>query len=282
MKELHKLTTEDIANMDYNQLISLVRETNRAPGGYKTIANVIHNTFLNSTHNVLEVGTSTGVTALELARLVGCHVDAIDINERSLVEARTRAKEAHLDGLIDFQQEDAQMLSFSNEMYDLVFCGNVTSLIPDRKKALAEYIRVLKKDGILVAVPMYYLRNPSNDLLNIVRNAIQTDVQVVSKAYWKSFYDHPEMVLKFEEDYKFDYIPDEQLERFIQCILGREFLQELKPEVYSFLREKYTKYLYLFRDNLAHMGYSILLYQKAGYGSEPELFRGTVLGGYQS
>lgn len=33
MKELEKLTTEDILDMDYNNIISVVKETNRVPGG---------------------------------------------------------------------------------------------------------------------------------------------------------------------------------------------------------------------------------------------------------
>jgi ubiquinone/menaquinone biosynthesis C-methylase UbiE len=277
MMDLQKLTINDIENMDYNHLIALVKETNRPPGGYKTIACVIQNTFMKQGSRVLEIGTSTGVTAIELVKACGCFVEAIDINETSLTEAQQRALQEGVAERIHFQQEDAQALCYEPETFDLVFCGNVTSLIPDREKAREEYTRVLKKNGFLAAVPMYYLRQPSEELRSCVSAAIQSEVAVIDRDYWIDFYNRSGLVLKFTENYKFDYIPDKILEEFVEAILGRPFLRELKPEVYERLREKYKEYIYLFRDNLSHMGYSILLYKKEPVNREPELFHGSLI-----
>ena len=41
------LTPEDIKKMSYNELIGLVRETNRPPGGTKTIAQAAKSCLLN-------------------------------------------------------------------------------------------------------------------------------------------------------------------------------------------------------------------------------------------
>lgn len=279
MKRLSEFTIEDIEGMDYNHLISLVRETNRAPGGYKTIASVIHNAFINADSKLLEIGTSTGVTAIEIARITKCHIEAIDINERSLAEARRRAEAEDVAPFINFTLGDAQKLAFPDKMFDYVFCGNVTSLIPDREKARQEYVRVLNENGILAAVPMYYIKTPSDQLLEDVRQAIQTNVQVVNRDYWTNFYNQSGLVLKYVENYQFDYISDQTLDEFIAYIMGQEFLKELKPEVYACLLDKYTRYIYLFRENLSHMGYSILLYKKERYNNEPELFRGSLITG---
>lgn len=277
MKALSELTISDIDAMDYNNLISLVKETNRAPGGYKTIASVINNSFINAESKILEIGTSTGVTAIEIAKIKGCQIEAIDINERSLQEARIRAEQEGISDRIHFKLADAQNLDYEDAMFDIVFCGNVTSLIPDRNKALGEYVRVLADDGILAAVPMYYIKKPADSLLNEVSDAIQTKVEVLDREHWLDFYKKSNLVLKFVENYRFDSISDKVLDEFISHILGREFLKELKPEVYQFLKEKYTRYIYLFRDNLSHMGYSILLYKKEKYNQEPELFRGSLI-----
>ena len=37
MKDIKSLTPNDIKNMSYNEIIGLVRETNRTPGGLNTI-----------------------------------------------------------------------------------------------------------------------------------------------------------------------------------------------------------------------------------------------------
>lgn len=277
MKALKDLTIEDIEQMDYNHLISLVRETNRAPGGYKTIASILNNTFLRPENRILEIGTSTGVTAIEIAKILGCQIEAIDINERSLEEAQKRAKQEDVDSRIHFCMADAQALEYGNRSFDMVFCGNVTSLIPNRKKALGEFVRVLKPNGILAAVPMYYLCKPSEELLAQVRAAIQSEVQVVDRDYWLDFYAQSDLVLKYIENYRFDYIPDKILDSFVQGILSRPFLQELQSEVFDFLKKKYRDYIHLFRDNLSHMGYSILLYKNEPFNTEPELFRGSFI-----
>lgn len=275
MKELNALTIEDVAAMDYNNIISLVRETNRAPGGYKTIACILNNSFLRTDSRILEIGTSTGVTSIEIAKLLGCRIEAIDINEQSLAEARRRAAAEGVQDRIRFCLGDAQALEYPDASFDMVFCGNVTSLIPNRKRALEEYIRVLKPNGILAAVPMYYLNVPSEKLMDHVRAAIQTDVQVVGLDYWREFYRSPEMVLKFTENCRFDRISDEVLNHFIAYILSQHHLQALRPEVFAFLKQRYREYIYLFRDNLSRMGYSILLYKKEPVNREPELFTGS-------
>lgn len=278
MKALKDLRPEDVIHMDYNTLISLVRETNRPPGGFKTIATIINNAFVKREHKILEIGTSTGVTAIEIAKLCGSKIEAIDINETSLAEAKTRAESEGVGDRIQFRKADAQALPYETGSFDMVFCGNVTSLIPNREKARTEFVRVLKSDGILAAVPMYYINPPSDKLLADVSAAIQTNITIESKDEWVEFYDKSDLVLKFMEDYRFDYISDTTLDRFINLILDRPFLRtELVPETYETVQKKYREYIYLFRDNLSHMGYSILLYKNESVNREPELFHGTIV-----
>ena len=74
MKEIKDLTPEDIKSMSYNEIIGLVRETNRTPGGLKTIRQVCEKLLLNSNSKILDIGTSTGHSALEFSRLLNCEV----------------------------------------------------------------------------------------------------------------------------------------------------------------------------------------------------------------
>lgn len=275
MKKLCEMTIEDILDMDYNNLISVVRETNRVPGGYATIQEAVSAAGICVTTKLLEIGTSTGITAIELVRLTGCSIESIDINERSIEEARCRAEKENLDHRISFSVQDARKTAFEDQSFEVVFCGNVTSLIPQKELAKEEYFRVLKHGGFLIAVPMYYIKQPSTDLIDRVSKAIKTEVQLLDKSYWLGFYKHPHMCLKYVRDYKFNYIDDKTLEEFISYILSKPHLKEMKQEVFDVLKERYREYIYLFRDNLSHMGYSIVLMSKELYNDEPELFVGS-------
>ena len=90
MKNIKELTSNDIKNMSYNEIIGLVRETNRTPGGLTTIKEVSRKLNLNSNTKILDIGTSTGHTALEFGRLLNCDIVGIDINEESIKTAKER------------------------------------------------------------------------------------------------------------------------------------------------------------------------------------------------
>ena len=277
MKNLEELTIEDILDMDYNNIISVVKETNRVPGGYATLQEIANAAGIKKGKKVLEIGTSTGISAIELTRLTECNMESIDINERSIQEAKERAKLERVGSFINFSVQDARNTIFDSESFDFVFCGNVTSLIPERERAREEYFRVLKNGGFLAAVPMYYIKTPSEKLLNDVRSAIKTNVEVVGKDYWIDFYRHKNMCFKYVRDFKFDYIDNKTLDLFIEYILNKPHLKCLKPDVYNTLCKKYREYIYLFRDNLSHMGYTIILMSKEMNNDEPELFIGSPI-----
>ncbi|MEV5954543.1 class I SAM-dependent methyltransferase [Streptomyces sp. NPDC051987] len=270
---LGDLTAQQIRAMNYNELISVVRETNRPPGGVKTISHLAVGAHLDKDSHVLEIGTSTGITAIELARLVGCRVTAIDINERSIAEARRRAESLGVDHLITFEVNDATATGYPDDTFDLVFCGNVTSLIPDRAKALAEYSRVVKPGGFIAAIPMYYVKQPSEQLLADVTAAIQVTVEPLDESYWLDFFLGDGRIPFSRAQYTFDWISDEVVDSFVRDILARPHLDELSAEAREVLAEQYAVYMRLFRDNLAQMGYTELLVRcEADELGEPELF----------
>ena len=263
---------DTIARMDYNQLIGVVRETNRPPGGEHAIYRLAQQAFLGSHSRVLEIGTSTGVTAIELARLAGCHVVAIDINEMSLQVARQRAEAAGVKDLIEFRREDASRTSFGDGSFDFVFCGNVTSLIDQRDAALREYCRVLRVGGFLGAIPMYYVATPSDELVARVCAAIKVAITPRDRRYWMGFFAAPPLAMFWNEDYRFDRISDEKLLAFVTQILCRPHLRDLDPDAASTLQTKYSEYMWLFRDNLALMGFTLMLLRKEDEAVDPELF----------
>jgi SAM-dependent methyltransferase len=271
------LGTAEIAAMNYNELIGVVRETNRPPGGIAAISLIARRAHLSSSSRVLEIGTSTGITATELARLVGCRVTAIDINEDSLTEARRRAKAAGVSHLVDFELRDAQDTGLPDNYFDVVFCGNVTSLIPNRHRALAEYTRLLRPGGFIAAIPMYYVDEPSDDLIERVCDALKLRIEPHDRTFWLDFFRGPEREVFFTRDYRFDRIADDVVDSFVDDILQRPHLRELAPGTGPVLADRYREFMHLFQENLAHMGFTVLLLRKEAIEAEPELFTASRL-----
>lgn len=278
MKKIKDITPEDIKKMSYNEIIGLVKETNRTPGGLKTIRTVAEKLMLNNNTKILDIGTSTGHSALEFGRLLNCEVIGIDINEMSLKTAQERINRFELNK-VKFMLDDATNMNFSDKTFDVVFAGNVTSLVSDRENALKEYWRVLKPNGYLVAVPMYYVETPSEKLVDDVRKAIQVNISVLYKEDWKKFFVREEDEIFEEIDFKFNKCNDSEINEFCEKILSREHLKELPEESLETLKEVYYNYMHLFNENNSHMGFTIFILRKKEEDifNDPELYHSSLV-----
>ena len=165
-------------------------------------------------------------------------------------------------------------MSFKDGIFDVVFAGNVTSLVNNREAALNEYWRVLKPNGYLVAVPMYYIKEPSKKLVDDVRKAIQVNIEVQHKQEWRDFFlrENDEM---FEEvDFKFLKCSDEEINEFCKNILAREHLKKLSKESMETLEKCYYDFMHLFNENNSHMGFTVFIIRRKEEDvfNDPELY----------
>ncbi|BDH83964.1 MULTISPECIES: class I SAM-dependent methyltransferase [Lactococcus] len=270
------ITKENLNKMNYNEQIAIIGETNRPPGGIRTIMDLVKNVYFTPDTKILEIGTSTGFTAVELAKRTNSKITSIDINEESIKIAKDRAKEHGVTDNINFLVADAMNLPFQDEEFDIVFSGNIISYIPDREKALSEYMRVLKDNGVLFATPMYYLHEPNNSLMMKVRNALKMDIKIDYESYWQKFFDNPNLELFLEEKFDFDYISDLKIGKYVEDIqkTNERFLnaQNMDDETTQEFLRLYRENIYLFRDNLSNMGYSELFLRKNKFKFDKELF----------
>jgi SAM-dependent methyltransferase len=97
--------------------------------------------------SALDVGTGRGHFAIYLARM-GYRVNAVDLSSRMVSEARSAALAKGLS--IDFQQQDAEALSFDDHRFDVVVSRNLLWTLPDPQRALSDWRRVLKPGGRLL------------------------------------------------------------------------------------------------------------------------------------
>ena len=233
---------------------------------------IAQRTLLRPDSEVLEIGTATGFTAIELCRATRARVTAIDLNAGSLLEASRRAEKLGLASKISFERQDATNLPYEEGAFDVVLCGNVTSLVSNRERALQEYIRVLKPDGYLVAMPMYYLRHPPDDLVRNVGRAIGVDLRVQFQSEWASFFCKPPLCLVDSQDFAFDEIAESAVDAFVDDILKRPHLAPVSFDAMQALKCRYSNMMMLFRQNLSYMGFSILYLRQDVDIPDVELF----------
>ena len=70
---------------------------------------------------------------------------------------------------------------------------------------------------------MYYIKQPSEELLNKVIDAIQVKIIPWDRSFWFDFFRKDTLDLIWYENYKFDYIEDKVVEDFCTEILKRAF-----------------------------------------------------------
>jgi ubiquinone/menaquinone biosynthesis C-methylase UbiE len=99
--------------------------------------------------NLLDVGTGPGIVAFLLAELGHC-VTGVDFSEEMLSNARRNNKALGLN--VDFRKGDAENLPFADEAFDAVVSRYVLWTVPDPKKAIREWKRVLKPGGMVIII----------------------------------------------------------------------------------------------------------------------------------
>jgi len=98
---------------------------------------------------VLDAGGGTGKWAIPIAKL-GYEVTLLDISAKMLMVARKKIEEQGLGHLIDVRQGDMERTDFLKEYFDFILCeGDAFSLTPNPARALREFNRILKFDGLV-------------------------------------------------------------------------------------------------------------------------------------
>jgi ubiquinone/menaquinone biosynthesis C-methylase UbiE len=101
---------------------------------------------------VLDVGTGTGVVALEAARSTGpaARVVGIDLSASMLAAASEKATAAGYGERVVFQRQDAEALAHPDACFDAVLSLYALLHFPEPVTAIGEMFRVLRPGGRLV------------------------------------------------------------------------------------------------------------------------------------
>jgi ubiquinone/menaquinone biosynthesis C-methylase UbiE len=111
---------------------------------------------------VLEIAPGPGYFAIELAKLGGYRITAIDISQTFVEIARRNAMQAGVE--VDFQHGDAANMSFEPESFDFLLCRAAFKNFSRPVRALEEMYRVLKPGGRALIIDLR--KDASNESVN--------------------------------------------------------------------------------------------------------------------
>lgn len=135
----------DFLGYDPTELASLPAETTAAFAG---IGNPQRIGSIHSGETVLDVGCGAGMDLLLAARRVGPTGKAIgvDMTDAMIESARASARAAGL-RQVEVRKGDATSLPVEDASVDAVISNGVLNLVPEKERAFAEIVRVLKPGG---------------------------------------------------------------------------------------------------------------------------------------
>lgn len=117
---------------------------------------------LQSGSKVLDAGCGEGNVAIYLAKNHGLKIDAIDLLDFNIANAKANAAKQNQSESVTFQVGTYMQLPFANDSFDAVYTMETLVHAPDYRKALGEFLRVLKPGGKLVLFE--YTLKPESDI----------------------------------------------------------------------------------------------------------------------
>jgi len=130
-------------------------------GGITATNELIRLCKIKKGSKVLEVGCGVGLTSAYLAEK-GCKVTGIDISKGMIRKAKERAEKKKLK--IEFLVADAQKLPFKNNAFDAVICESVMAFVPNKKKAMKEFVRVTRSGGYVGITEVAWIKEPPAEM----------------------------------------------------------------------------------------------------------------------
>jgi arsenite methyltransferase len=124
------------------------------PGGSELTSRLAADLRVGPGQTVVDVGSGPGTSALQLARETGCDVIGVDLSPESVDAARSRAKEASVEGRVRFLRGDAEALPLDEASVDGALCECSLCTFPDKPAAASELARVLRPSARLALSDM--------------------------------------------------------------------------------------------------------------------------------
>ena len=168
-------------------------KTRLRPGGIKGTNFLFAHIEFKKGDRILEVACNRGVNLLALAKqypkttFIG-----IDVDKVAILEAQLEAMKNNLNN-IEFIRADAFHLEFRENSFDYIINEAMLTMFSNKSKtkALSEYYRLLKPDGLLLTHDILLLNNYEKTKKQL-SDAINVNVSPLSKEDWLSIFEETE------------------------------------------------------------------------------------------
>lgn len=266
----------NFSDMSYVEFISFLRETNRCPGGKDTINWILQNSFADKNTRVLEIGSNTGFSSFEVARILKCKVFGIDVSKSAVETANNELKRdiKEIQKLVKFKVGSAYDIPSKSGFFDLIISGGSTSFMDDKSKAVAEMHRVLKNWGFCSVTNLFYHTKPPKKLLKNISDIIGVEIKYMTKEDWISVYTNSKKfeIYKFETE-QLSEQSVETIESYIEYFMEKPHIKELSLLEIKIIKDKWLQILSVFNENHKYLSFIKCLLRKRPIEEEPELFK---------
>ena len=171
-------------NYTYLDCLAIFGVGGAHPGGLQLTKEILSREKIDETKSILDAGCGTGQTSAYIAEKYQCHVTSLDCNKIMLDKARQRFSSLHLP--IDVKQGSTENLPFDEDLFDMILSESVISFT-DVSLTIPEFKRVLKPNGVLLAIEMVLEKSLSEDELKAIINFYGVS-QLLTENEWYNFF----------------------------------------------------------------------------------------------
>ena len=171
-------------NYSYTDCLAIFGVGGAHPGGLQLTKELLSREKIDETTSILDAGCGTGQTSAYIAEQYRCKVTSLDCNKHMLDKARQRFLSLH--SPIEIQQGSTENLPFSEGIFDIILSESVISFT-DVSLTIPEFKRVLKPNGVLLAIEMVLEKSLSEEELKTIVNFYGVS-QILTENEWKTLF----------------------------------------------------------------------------------------------
>jgi len=174
-------------NLDYTYLdfLATFGVGGAHPGGLQLTKELLSREKIDETTSILDAGCGTGQTSAYMAEQYRCNVTSLDCNKIMLDKAKQRFLPLHLP--IEVKQGSTESLPFDEGVFDMILSESVISFT-DVSLTIPEFKRVLKPNGVLLAIEMVLEKSLSEEELKPIINFYGVS-QLLTEKEWYNYFE---------------------------------------------------------------------------------------------
>jgi arsenite methyltransferase len=181
-------------------------------------------------HHVLDLGSGAGNDCFVARAIVGetGKVIGLDFSDEMIAKARKNAQKLGFEN-VQFVAGDIEGMPMEDNRFDVVISNCVLNLVPDKNKAFAEILRVLKSGGhfcvsdvVLKGELPEKLRNDAEMYAGCVSGAIPMDeyLEIIKQSGFKNIEVHKQRIIDIPDNILKIYLEENELQNFRQGDAG--------------------------------------------------------------